>query len=370
MPLKIFHTADIHLGMKFNEYPASVQQKLQEARYEVLKTIAEKASAKNCNILVIAGDLFNTPKIEAKKVLKTVNLLDHFQGECILILPGNHDYAIGPENVWQTFARNRTKKMVLLDEFEPYDLQEYGLDVTVYPAPCDSRHSEDNNLDWIRELERNSDTKFSLGIAHGALAGLSPDITEAYFKMTREELKSLEMDLWLLGHTHIQYPETENPVNQKIFNSGTPEPDGLDCSHSGFSWYIKLDENHKTRAEKIATGKFSFHDIEYKITADQDLENIKKELLERNPTDKIVRLNLSGGISESLYQNMQSYYEELKNKLGYLKYEDDDLYINITQKTIDDRFTPGSFPHHLLTKLKDDEKTLHLAYEFIKEVQK
>jgi DNA repair exonuclease SbcCD nuclease subunit len=45
MGIKIFHTADLHLGMKFTRgYPEEVQQSLIQARFDTLRTIVEKAN--------------------------------------------------------------------------------------------------------------------------------------------------------------------------------------------------------------------------------------------------------------------------------------------------------------------------------------
>ena len=369
MPLKILHTGDIHLGMQFNSYPASVKEQLKEARIEVLERIVELANTENCDLIVVAGDLFNNTRVNTKLILKTVNIFDRFKGGAVLFLPGNHDYDIGQDNVWRTFERKATKRLILLNKFEPYNLSDYGLDLTVYPAPCDSRHSSSNNLDWIKNHSREDDNKFTIGVAHGALAGISPDLTDEYFKMSVDELLSIDMDLWLLGHSHIQYPENDTPASKKVFNSGTPEPDGLDCKHEGFAWKITLEDDKHTSAEKLKTGKFRFFDLKKNINNKTDLEAIKTDLLAGKPENKIVRLNLTGGIDEATYNQRQSFYDDLKFKLSYLDIEDDDLYIKLNHDQIEDKFTAGSFPYQFLTRLEDDEKSLHLAYELIKEVQ-
>jgi len=58
MSLKIFHTADIHLGMKFAGYP-EVQSELTEARFVTLENLAKKANEESCDLFVVAGDLFD-----------------------------------------------------------------------------------------------------------------------------------------------------------------------------------------------------------------------------------------------------------------------------------------------------------------------
>ena len=369
MSLKILHTGDVHIGMKFNNYRKDIQQELIEARFDVLNNIISKANEENCNILAIAGDLFDKHNIPQKSVIRVIDILDRFSGDCILILPGNHDFDNGAVELWESFRSNMTGKMVLLDEFEEYDLTNFDIDAAVYPAHCDAKHSDSNNLDWIKNLEEKSDCKYKIGLAHGALSGLSPDMTDDYFKMDQDELDQLEMDIWLLGHTHVPYPEQEEVTNRYIYNSGTPEPDGLDCTHGGNVWLVEIDEDKNVKAKSITTGNYRFYDLEFNVESENDFEDIKDRFSADDPSSKVVRLNLKGRIEEELYGKKEDFYKDLKDKLAYLLVDDNELKIKITKEVINDEFTPDSFPHQLLSELEDDEKALQLAYEFIREVK-
>ena len=372
MSLKIFHSGDIHIGMKFNNYPSNIQKKLIEARYEIIETLVKKANKKSANLFVISGDLFDKHNIKSNKIIKVINKLDQFSGDAILILPGNHDFDNGGIELWEKFKNNMTGKMVLLNEFRKFDLKKFDLDLAVYPAFCDSKHSDENNLAWIKDAQNkknNSKRKYKIGISHGALKGVSPDMTDKYFKMSKDELKNLNMDLWLLGHTHLPYPFEEEITNRKIFNCGTPEPDGLDCSHFGNSWFIEIDNNKNINAKQIKTGQYQFYDLEYKVDNKEDFNNLKEKLLKGKVENKIIRLNLEGRIKEELYHKKENYYQEFNDKLAYFKINDSELKMKITEEVIDNEFSKDSFPYKLLNDLKDDEKALQIAYEFIKEVK-
>ncbi|MFW5998657.1 MAG: metallophosphoesterase family protein [Halanaerobiaceae bacterium] len=370
MSLKILHTGDIHIGMKFNNYPDYIQKKLIQARYKALENIVSKANETKSNLIVIAGDLFDKINIPPKSIVKVINILNKFSGDCILVLPGNHDFDNGGIELWEIFKENLKGNMVLLDETRKYDLNQFDLEVSIYPAPCDAKHSDENKLDWINKIDNRKDNKFEIGVAHGALSGISPDMSDEYFKMTESELQSLNMDLWLLGHTHLPFPEPDFIENRKIFNCGTPEPDGLDCGHEGSAWFIEIEDNHRIKAEKIKTGNYYFQDLYFQVQNRNDFQQIKNELLNKNPDKKVVRLNLEGRITENLYDRKEEFYSQIKKELAYLSINDIELKIKITGDVIDNEFNPQSFPHQLLTELKDDEKALQIAYEFIREVRK
>ena len=56
MGMRIFHTADLHLGMKFTRgYPEEVQQSLIQARFDTLCSMVERANKEGSEVFVIAG---------------------------------------------------------------------------------------------------------------------------------------------------------------------------------------------------------------------------------------------------------------------------------------------------------------------------
>ena len=367
--IKIFHTADIHIGMKFSNYPEPVKGYLQEARVDVLDNMIKLANEEKCNLFVVAGDLFDKiTGIDKKTKDRVINALRNFQGECVLVMPGNHDYDNGMIDLWDSFSKAVSDKIVFINEERTYSLEDYGLNVLVYPAPCHKKHSTTNNLQWIKE-EKTDNALINIGIAHGALEGLSPDLDNSYFSMSVNELQSIPVDLWLLGHTHITYPDKSPIANEKIFNPGTPEPDGMDCKHRGQAWIITVDDNKKTNARLIQTGTYKFTDRVYTIEDKDDLDTILDELKKDDPEKTIARISLKGSVDEDVFEYRQEIYSSVEKTIIYLVVEDFDFKMKITPEKIHREFSDGSFPQELLLSLSDDEDTLQLAYELIMEVK-
>jgi DNA repair exonuclease SbcCD nuclease subunit len=327
------------------------------------------ANEKECNIFVIAGDLFDKVSGITKKVLsETIKALDSFNGECVVILPGNHDYDNGMIELWTSIRSNLPEKVLIVNEKQPYNLDEYGISATIYPAPCHEKHSDTNNLGWIKE-ENIDDSRINIGIGHGAIIDISPDLNNQYFSMTLEELNRIPLDLWLIGHTHITYPTNESVRDVKVFNPGTPEPDGLDCKHKGHAWIISIDKEKKISADRIVTGTYKFIDKEYAIETKDDLDAIMNELLSDKPEMTIARIALKGRIDEDTMDYYKEVCNKLNNRLAFLMTDVNDLGIRITTDKIHKEFSDGSFPQELLLSLSDDEDTLQLAYELIMEVR-
>ena len=369
MELKIFLTGDLHIGMKFNSYPENIRDLLVDARFDSLKRIVKIANEESCNIFAVAGDLFDNIKISNKDIDRVIKALSEFSGECVLVMPGNHDYDNGMVDLWKRFKESLSEKIVLLNENRPYSLKNYSLNALAYPAYCSSKHSDSNNLNWIKELKEYDNSYFHIGLAHGSLQGLSPDMEGNYFPMTEKELLSTPMDVWLLGHTHISFPFNENTVSEKIFNAGTPEPDGFDCRHKGNVWLIEIDNEKIVRGKIINTGKYRFYDVSRDASDKQSLERIKQEFLSINPENNLLRLVLKGRISEDLFNCRQKFYQEMEKGLVYFKIDDSDLGIKMSKADIKKEFTEGSFPYMLLNQVSDDQEALQIAYEIIREVR-
>jgi len=375
MTVRILHAADLHLGMKFASrgYDPGVQESLAEARFKTLGNIIQIANEQKCDLLVIAGDLFHTTRVLRKDILRTAKLLKDFEGRLTLILPGNHDYIQkGNDPLWPCFSENASGNTLILGETKLYDLRRYGLDLTVFPAPCTSKHASRNAVGWIRDCCKDSETKLAIGVAHGSMEGLSPDFNEDYYPMSRKELQNIGVDLWLMGHTHVRYPDEEGGTEARIFFASTPEPDGFDCCHPGYVWLIKLDEDKSVRYQSLRTGCYQFLRIERELHKQNDVEALKAQFTKLAGDRCLVRLRLKGRVPNEIYDERMSLVDELEQSVVYLNTDMSELFREITVKDIDKEFTESSFPHSLLTELAkkpQNSLALQIAYDLIEEVK-
>lgn len=378
MALKILHTGDIHIGMTFASrgYVDTLRRHLAEARFEVLKRIVEKANEEKCDLLVIAGDFFDRTNIKKADTIRTIGILSGFTGSCIAILPGNHDFYDGTCNLWKNFKENASTSdnIILLSETKPYFLADLGfdLDAVLYPAPCFNKHSEKHNISWIYDLKKKPEVKWHIGVAHGSLSGVCPDFNGCYYRMDEQTLKNLGLDIWLLGHSHVRYPNKDEFSGFHVIYAGTPEPDGFDCDHSGYACLITLDDTGTPRGKWVPTGKFRFKEIRRSVSSKSDLEKLKNELASSTPNNLLVKLIISGRLEREVFEFRQKIYDDIKDSVEYLELDDSNLELEVTQEVIDEEFTKGSLPYRILNNLSEagDTKVLQIAYELIREVRK
>jgi exonuclease SbcD len=373
--VRIFHTADVHLGLKFVRASLeAVRQKLVEARHEVLSRMVQIANQEKSDLLVIAGDLFDNLSVSPTLVRKAAEHLRRFEG-LVVILPGNHDYvqAKSEDTLWASFAELLGDRHLILREAGTFDLRQYDLPVVLYACPCRTRHSKSNALGWVREAStQDPSPHIRVGIAHGSLEGLSPDFNSDYFPMTHQELQQAGMDMWLLGHTHVRYPDRESGKGDRIFYSSVPEPDGFDCRHGGSAWIIDLEPNGTLEYRSVATGAYRFHELQFDVHGEQDFKRVRDHLSKLSPTTDLVKLELTGRLESGLYAQLGARIQEFETMTLHLEADVSGMLQLIQQADIDDQFTEGSIPYRLLSELafsKEDQLALQMAFQLIEEAR-
>lgn len=370
-PFTICTTGDLHLGMRFSKYP-SIREHLVNARFTALERIIAKANAETCALLVIAGDFFNSINVPAKEVERSLALLKQFEGNCILFLPGNHDYYTGMNTgIWEVLGGADIDNLVLLTEKKPYPLTDYHLPVTVYPGPCWESHGTENAVGWIREESRGASESFHLGIAHGSIGGISPDLTKSYFPMEKKELENLFPDLWIVGHTHVPYPEKEETLDTLLI-PGTPEPDGFDYPHVGSAWIVSVGADKSVRKTRFFTGSYQFRRMVREVHVWEDLEEILGNLKKIAAPSCLLRLELAGALPKQDLQHLGEFTEKAGELFFYAEIKTEGIKAKITPAEIGNEFREGSFPYLLLSRLaeKKDGDALQHAYRLLEDMKK
>jgi exonuclease SbcD len=373
MTIKIFCTSDIHLGMKFANYPDHIRELLVEARFKTLESLIQKANSEKCDLFIVAGDLFDRISVAKGDIARAAQILGEFQGQLVTVLPGNHDY-IEPDktNLWTYFDDHSGDHIIVIREKKVFSLAHYNLAINLYPGPCHSKHSSENAIGWIKDAEKDTDVKYHIGIAHGSLEGFSPDFDKTYYPMKVDELLNCGLDLWFLGHTHMQYPVTPGSMDH-IFYAGTPEPDGFGCNHEGKAWIIEVDADKNIEARSITTGAFRFLNDEIKIRKLEDVESLKSNYSSLEFKKTLLKLKITGRLPEDAYNSLSIVKEAIEKEVFFLYWDDSLVTREITPAEINKLFTTGSFPHTLLMKLTENEndfEALQEAYDLITEVRK
>lgn len=368
--LRIFLTADAHIGLKYASHRQAAV--LAQARTEAFGTMVELADREGCQLFVIAGDLFeNVSTVGKKEVKAVVELLSRFGG-MVVVLPGNHDYYTPDGKVWQYFldAAAPYDNILVMTEYRPYALELSGQSVTLYPALCTARHSApgENNLGWIKELEFSSCDGYRIGVAHGALEGETIDSEGRYYLMTRKELEAIPMDLWLLGHTHVPFPRLAECVGERIFNAGTPVQTDVTCDCEGQSFILELDEMCTVHAKLVPTGTVRFVRKTVNLSAGEMEDRLDRALSELDD-NTVVELILTGAVQPEEYEDRHRVLEKKLSRFLEGSYRDGGLSRSISKALIEAEYPETSLSARLLTALLDRPKEAQLMYELLQELK-
>jgi len=366
--IKIFHIADLHLGLSFRNLPEA-RATLFKARYETLQKTVNQANELDADLFVIAGDLFEKISLNVGDIQKAVKSINSFLGERALVLPGNHDYITPDSRLWDRFKKEAEEHVQVLDTKEPLPLEIDDREIIVYPAPCHARHSDENAIGWVEELAKDEEA-IQIGIAHGSIEGVSPDFDGRYYPMSIHELEQAGVDLWLMGHTHITWPEKPGK-RDIIFNPGTPEPDGFSCTHDGHAFLHTIDEQKHIETEIIHTGQYRFLKATEEIANLREVEKLISTYTDDHWQQKVLGLKVRGKVEQDVIDAWHEGRSKIRDSVLELRLDDSDVRLKVSKEQIHQEFSDGSFPEQLLSSFSDEneEEELQVAYELIKEVQ-
>lgn len=372
--LRIFLTGDNHIGKVYRNYNSA--ETLIRKRIEAFGPMVRKANGEKCDLFVITGDLFDKPSnYGGKKVIREILAsLSAFEGP-VVVLPGNHDYYDDDVKVWKEFREEMAAydNILLLTAEEPVNLRAGDQDVVLYPAICKTRQSVDgkNNLGWIKKQAIIRDGAYRIGLAHGAIEGVSPDEDRVYFLMTRAELESIPVDVWLVGHTHVPYPRnlTEDwQKSERIFNAGTHVQDTITRDTEGLCFLIEIGDDRRIRAKKAVSGNVRFYRIPVQVTAGNMREELGKRV-ENLDRDSVVELEVSGAVTDEEYRDRNAIITGVLE--GFLEgsFKDEKLSRLITQERINAEYPETGIAAGWLKSLLEDPVEAQLAYELLKEMK-
>lgn len=214
-PVKILHCADIHIGAEESFLGARAQSRRAETliTFEKIINIARKNAV---DILLIAGDLFNSNSIEKSFVDRVFECFASIPDTKIVFAAGNHD-PLNAESPFKkyTFPQNvyvlETKDCFV--EFSDLNTRVYGKSFKEVYMAGGERFSLEANPEFI-----------NLMCIHGELKS---DPSSNYNSISSGFVENSGMDYIALGHIHKR-SNIDKIGNTNIAYCGCPEGQGFD----------------------------------------------------------------------------------------------------------------------------------------------
>lgn len=211
--MKILHTSDLHLASALTSRLSGEKLRTRKSELSlVFERCIEEAVYRGASVLIIAGDLFDTERINARVRSHILESIARTPMLDFLYLPGNHEMGALTEGV----AGLPENLKVFGDGWTYFD---YGL------VRIAGRSTLSHNM--FDTLEISQDKK-NIVVLHGDTADRSSESA-----IGLRDLEMCGVDYAALGHYH-SYEHIQLPRGGSAVYSGTPEGRGFDeCGECG-----------------------------------------------------------------------------------------------------------------------------------------
>jgi exonuclease SbcD len=235
-PLRVLHTADVHLDSD-GYGNAEHQAAHRERGRHVFRRIVDRVLADEVDLLVVAGDLFDHNRVPDETVAFVQAELARLR-QPIVILPGNHD-SLRANGIYDrhdfTSAAGHVHVIRRLDG-ETIDLPD--LDVVVWGRAMEEHEPEFRPL---AHIPARDDRRWCLAMGHGFFyeERQRPERSSPIFA---DEVRDTGWDYIALGHHHVRANVSQGGVaayyvGAPIIDGGDDHPDGavlrIDFSEDG-----------------------------------------------------------------------------------------------------------------------------------------
>lgn len=303
--LKILHTADIHLGAKFSGLGNKGSSQREQLR-TTFKNIIATAIDESVNIVLIAGDLFDSNRQPQRNIDLVIEQFNLLKGKKIpvCLIPGTHDSFDSSSIYKKVDLEGKCSNLKIFTD-QNISCKEYAsLDLTVYGKPNLSNRS---SMSPLKGLSRSTSSKFHIAMAHGSLY-IPEKIAEDDHVFRLEEIQASGMHYLALGHWHRIYICSDKPP---AWYCGPPEwiPDQTE---KGGVLLISLADTGEVNIEPKMLGLRDYDEVEIDMNEIQDLTKLKVRISEGANQNLVRKATLRGLRDAELIVNP----EEIETEMG------------------------------------------------------
>jgi len=283
--IKLLHTADHQLGVKFSGF-GEKGRLLRQAVKESLKTTVDLALVEAVNLVLIAGDLFDSNAVSKNLVDEALAQLKRLAPIPVCILPGTHDCYDASSVYRRPEFRDIPNIHVFTDEITSIAFAD--LDLTVYGRANLSPTGTESPLTGF---EKNNETKYHVAMAHGEIA-IEGKFAGDYYPIEQKEIAASGMNYVALGHWHRYADFSQGDV--KAFYCGASETLSFEEGEdSGYVLLVSID-GPETRVEKKRVGKYLWKTANLEIEVFETEQELLQEIQKHADPNTLLRVKLSG----------------------------------------------------------------------------
>lgn len=353
---KVVHCSDIHLDSAFAALPA---ERSEQRRLECLQTFDKIiAHAANADLLLIAGDLFESNAVKRATVQHIIRKFAEIPQTQIFIAPGNHD-PYTPESPYARYAWGENVHI-------------FGSDLTCVDLPhCNTCvygagfTAVTQRTSGLEKLRCNREC-INILLLHGELTSAGTGST--FRPITMEELRHSGVNYAALGHIHSFQGLCQAGESAYAY-CGMPEGRGFDeTGEKGI--LVGTVETNAVDLKFVSLCKRQYHCLEVDISDAKDTLDIAEILMRQGGNtgkpDDLYRFVLRGYVQPQLEILMPRLKELLSEHFYYVELEDETQLSFELEELSDENSLRGRFASELLKQRANgvEKETLMLALKY------
>ena len=292
--MKILHSADWHLDAPMSGKTEEQARFLRQELSKIPEKIAALAVKENCDLMLLAGDLFDGAYTQ-DSFRKVYAALESVKIP-VFITPGNHDFC-QPNSAY--IAENWPENVHIFKHaaMETVDLP--SLDCTVYGAGYEAMDCPA----LLDNFRAEGSSKWKIGILHGDATNTS----SPYCPVSPQQVRLSGLDYLALGHIHKS--DSFRSGDALCAWPGCPMGHGYD--ETGIKGVILLELGETVQAEFRALDTPRFYDETLEVGT--DARQALASLLPGVATEDFYRVTFTGYADELNLDELASQFPQVKN---------------------------------------------------------
>mgnify|MGYP000288952900 CR=1 FL=1 len=277
------------MGRLFSRFETEDGAALVEARYAAIEKLAQLAVERECDAVLVAGDVFDAQEVSDRTIRRVFNATRGFTGPWVM-LPGNHDAALA-ESVWTRARRLGAVPDNVQLALEPgvVLLEEQG--IAVLTAPLTQRHTYSDLTEDFGERP-TPEGLLRVGLAHGSVQGVLPDEVDATNPIAPDRVDLANLDYLALGDWH-----GTKEINGQTWYSGTPEPERFRNNDAGYALVVNIPESGAMpEVTSCDTARYRWHQWRETLSIPSDLDRLIERMQEL-PEASVLDIRLDGAVT-------------------------------------------------------------------------
>jgi len=297
--LRILHTADVHLGARHADLgeQASAQR---ERQFAAFRATVDLALAEKVDVLLIAGDLFDSntqPRRSVDRVAAELKRLVEGRIRTVVI-PGTHDVH-DRSSVYRAHDLAALAGSTGDDDFvtvltpDRVDVHLRSCDIVVHGRCFATKRAPLSPLTGL-DADKDDRATWHVGLLHASIAipGRT-DLDEVV--VTTEEIAASHLDYLALGHWHSAQQGKAGGVTYAY--AGAPEPVALDQDRAGKVLLVTLERagaGKRVGVEERTVGRTRFEKLEIDAATVASQPALVDQLTSRTDPDLVLDVRLVG----------------------------------------------------------------------------